>query len=44
MLGGWFKVGIFERAEAGDVQRQMVFARLGGVEEAAGGNGMEGGE
>jgi hypothetical protein len=41
---GRFEVGKLECAEAGDVQRQMVFARLGGVEEAAGGDGVEGGE
>jgi len=38
------KVDVFERAEAGHVERQMVLARLGGVEEAARGDGVEGGE
>ena len=38
------KVDVFERAEAGHVKRQMVLARLRGVEEAARGDGVESGE
>jgi hypothetical protein len=44
MLLGGLEIRELERAEAGDVQCEVVFARLGGVEEAAGGDGVEGGE
>jgi len=42
LVGG--EVSVFERAEAGQVEGEPVFARLGGVEEAAGGDGVEGGK